>query len=54
MRITLLIFLMLSSLAAGEPELFQSENRVLGHVLLVAEDGDAEASVWRESDTTAR
>lgn len=52
MLITLRIFHMLSGLAAGEPELFHSEDRVLGHLLLVAEDEDTEAKHLSEREAT--
>lgn len=44
MRDRLVFFLMLTALASGEPRLFKSEMSNLGHVLLVAEDGEAEAA----------
>lgn len=44
MRSRLLLFLALTGLASGEPRLFKSERSTLGHVLLVAEDGEAEAA----------
>lgn len=44
MRSRLLSFLMLTGLASGEPRLYKSEESTLGHVLLVAEDGEAEAA----------